>query len=81
MKWTVESFDERNARKNEALREQYEYEKEWHPWFAWKPVLVSPKEKVWLRMVERRLNWWDRQSLKWYCWDIRRHEYRLPEKK
>ncbi len=83
MLWTTESNEERNARKNAALIPQWEYERNWHPWFAWYPVFVEPKRKAWLTYVERRLGGWERnEKPKWWTWDIRyfSYEYRpLPK--
>jgi len=28
--------------------------KEWHPWFAWRPVRVGHRDCRWLEWVERR---------------------------
>lgn len=30
--------------------------KDWHPWFAWRPVILLTMEIAWLRMVIRRPN-------------------------
>jgi hypothetical protein len=36
-----------------AAREQ------WHPWFAWYPVRVGPRDCRWLERVERKGTCWE----------------------
>src|SRR5262245_10803379 len=48
MEWAIESRDDENRRKSEANRAQWEIERDWHPWFAWFPVEVTPTKRAWL---------------------------------
>ncbi len=86
MRWTAESHSELVARKRAKHREQWLREREWHRWFAWRPVGIGTeweldaKEKAWLVTVERRLANGDRENQpEFYRWDLRRFQYRLPE--
>jgi hypothetical protein len=57
----------------ETLFEKVERTKEWHDWFAWRPVRVASHDCRWLETVERRLYW---------CYgDPYSAEYRAKEKK
>jgi hypothetical protein len=60
---------ERTLRDLEAWRRK----QNWHYWFAWYPVEISPYgyEKVWLQFVECRYQLRDDG---WSFW-----EYRIPE--
>lgn len=56
------SIDERERRQGD-----------WHDWFAWHPVRISPTKKVWMERVERRGGWV--RSYRYTHWQW---EYRLP---
>jgi hypothetical protein len=78
VKWTIESYEDEKARRNAALRERWLFEREWHPWFAWYPVRVSPTEKAWLTIVDRRILGRHRERQpSWYVYDIIQFEHRL----
>lgn len=54
-------------------QERHNAKKDWHRWFAWKPVRFGAQECRWLEYLERRgayLTSWDDG---WWEW-----EYRLP---
>lgn len=79
MIWRKESFDAKTKRLREGNRARWEREREWHPWFAWRPVEVAPDKTAWLRIVERRLDYLDRDKPPMYfllAW--LGHEYRIP---
>ena len=46
---------------------------DWHPWFAWRPVLTENRLWVWLQTVERRVDLGDDEP----TWS--RTIYRLPQ--
>jgi len=78
MLWHKESNAAKDAIKAAALRPQWEFEREWHRWFAWHPVEVAEDRTAWLTTVERRLTGHDREEQPaWYNWGNRRYEYRL----
>lgn len=35
------------------MRWRTSYERDWHPWFAWRPVHLHNGDWVWLERVER----------------------------
>jgi hypothetical protein len=80
MIWSHETSEQIDKRRNDALRPAWEEQQQWHAWFAWWPVKVAPDRSAWLQFVQRRITPWDAQGeLKWYTWDIRDFEYRLPQ--
>lgn len=77
MQWAAESFEDERKRKNAELRPMWEAECEWHLWFAWYPVNISPDRKAWLCHVERRLSYFNRSTQpNWFEWGLRWFEYR-----
>jgi molybdopterin-guanine dinucleotide biosynthesis protein A len=77
MLWTIESHEAERARKNARFTNQWRRECEWHPWFAWYPVRITPTTRAWLTRVERRLDYIERRvQPQWYHWYIREFEYR-----
>jgi hypothetical protein len=40
-----------DAAKREAKRKALE---QWHPWFAWHPVMLENGDAVWMEHIERR---------------------------
>ena len=41
----------------ETFYSKIERTKEWHDWFAWRPVRVANHDCRWLETVERKLDW------------------------
>lgn len=37
-----------------TFEEKWEQRKQWHPWFAWRPVRVDSRDCRWLEWVERK---------------------------
>lgn len=77
MYWSSESMENKFKRKNELFKPKWDRHANWHSWFAWIPVRVTPQKKAWLTFVERRLSQQDRNwGPNYTAWCIRRYEYR-----
>lgn len=85
MKWKILSEDQRFIKLKEKRKYIFEYEKEWHQYFAWLPTRISEIEMVWLQKIERRLEYPYRNinPSPWlfenWAWKMRRFEYREIE--
>ena len=42
-----------------SWEEKHEATKQWHRWFAWRPVRVGPRDCRWLEYVDRKGKWSD----------------------
>lgn len=40
-----------------TFEEKQAARKEWHRWFAWRPVRVGSGDCRWLETIERRISW------------------------
>jgi hypothetical protein len=56
MLWKIEDPDVKWKRLLVKSEPEWRRLSEWHSWFAWFPVRVSPTERAWLITVERRLD-------------------------
>jgi hypothetical protein len=41
---------------------------DWHEWFAWCPVRISPNQLAWLETVERKGHWYSQVG---WCFEYR----------
>ena len=82
MRWSVESSDDEDRRRNAETKIRMDAARAWHRHFAWLPVRVSPQEERWLETVERRLTpYWSRHDATWWTEDIWQYEYRALKAK
>jgi hypothetical protein len=78
MVYSHKTQDQIDRHKNAAHLNQWLWEKDWHAWFAWHPVLIAEDQSAWLQFVQRRLSARGRlQQPPWWFWRIRDFEYRL----
>ncbi len=63
MKWINRRYYRRKRREERRKPKSWEFCREWHPWYAWRPVpiperevggLIIPAHYVWLECVNRR---------------------------
>lgn len=80
MKWKVPTLEEKYGPRLQLYIKQWEYEKEWRPYFAWWPVKTIDNQKVWLEWVERKLDLFYQikpSYTNFEFWEFRSYQYRV----
>lgn len=54
--------------KFDSAEQKAERLREWHCWFAWKPVYVARDDRRWLETVYRRAGW--AEASRWWPGDV-----------
>lgn len=55
----------------EDRKERLNRRRNWHPWFAWRPVQIEPGHCRWLEIIERREVYNDTPFGGFLSWDYR----------